>query len=75
MIGRLAVLARAAGHRELIAWCLPSELAFARAAADTGLPMSVRRESDLVRIALRVTAGSDRPAAAAEADLFEGRPS
>ena len=56
MLRRLATLARAAGHREIIAWCLPSELAFARTAAGAGLPMSVRREADLLRISLRVTA-------------------
>ncbi|HEU5474581.1 MAG TPA: GNAT family N-acetyltransferase [Actinophytocola sp.] len=55
MIRRLATLARAAGHRELVAWCLPGEHAFPRTAAGSGLPMSVRRESDLTRVALRVT--------------------
>jgi GNAT superfamily N-acetyltransferase len=55
MIRRLASVARAAGHRDLIAWCLASELAFAGAATGSRLPMSVRREDDMVRIALRVT--------------------
>lgn len=55
MIQRLATIARAAGHRELVAWCLPGEQGFARSAARCGLPMSVRRESDLIRIALRVS--------------------
>jgi GNAT superfamily N-acetyltransferase len=54
MIRRLATIARAAGHREMIAWCLPGELGFARTAAGCGLPMSVRRESNLTRIALNV---------------------
>jgi GNAT superfamily N-acetyltransferase len=54
MIRRLAVLARAAGHRELIAWCLPNEPAFARTAASSGLPLSIRREEDMTRVALRV---------------------
>jgi GNAT superfamily N-acetyltransferase len=57
MLRRLATTARAAGHRELIAWCLPSELAFARTAANSGLPLAIRRESNLVRISLRVTPG------------------
>lgn len=54
MIKRLAVIARAAGHREMIAWCLPGERAFSRAAARSGLPCSVRREEDMVRMALRI---------------------
>jgi GNAT superfamily N-acetyltransferase len=54
MIQRLAVIARAAGHREMIAWCLPGERAFSRAAAASGLPCSVRREEDMVRLALRI---------------------
>lgn len=49
---RLAVLARAAGHREMVAWCLPTEVAFTRAAAGSGLPMSIRREDSLVRVAV-----------------------
>jgi GNAT superfamily N-acetyltransferase len=72
MLRRLAILARAAGHREIIAWCLPSELAFARTATSSGLPMSVRREADLVRISLRVTAECFGPAAEDE-DLVGGR--
>jgi GNAT superfamily N-acetyltransferase len=54
MIRRLATMARAAGHRELIAWCLPGESGFANTAAGSGLPMSMRRESNLTRIALNV---------------------
>jgi GNAT superfamily N-acetyltransferase len=56
MIRRLATVAKAAGHRELVAWCLPGEVAFANAAGGSGLPLSVRREDDMLRIALRVTA-------------------
>jgi GNAT superfamily N-acetyltransferase len=55
MIRRLATVARAAGHQELVAWCLPGELAFANAANGSGLPLSVRREDDMMRIAMRVT--------------------
>ncbi len=54
MIQRLAVIARAAGHREMIAWCLPGERGFTRAAAASGLPSSTRREGDMVRLALLV---------------------
>ncbi|HEV2778580.1 MAG TPA: GNAT family N-acetyltransferase [Actinophytocola sp.] len=55
MIRRLAVLARAAGHREMIGWCLPGEPAFSRSAANSGLPMATRREDDMTRVALLVT--------------------
>jgi GNAT superfamily N-acetyltransferase len=55
MIRHLATVARAAGHREMIAWCLPGEPAFANAANGSGLPLSTRREDDMTRIALRVT--------------------
>jgi GNAT superfamily N-acetyltransferase len=55
MIRHLAMVARAAGHREMIAWCLPGEPAFANAANGSGLPLSTRREDDMTRIALRVT--------------------
>lgn len=55
MIRRLATVARAAGHREMIAWCMPGELAFANAANGSGLPLSVRREDDMMRVALCVT--------------------
>jgi GNAT superfamily N-acetyltransferase len=54
MVRKLAVIARAAGHREMIAWCLPGEPGFIRAAAASGLPSSSRREGDMVRLALRV---------------------
>ncbi|MFL6142423.1 MAG: GNAT family N-acetyltransferase [Labedaea sp.] len=72
MLRRLATLARAAGHREIVAWCLPSELAFARTATSSGLPMSVRREAELVRISLHVTAECFGPAAEDE-NLVGGR--
>ncbi|GLZ39446.1 GNAT family N-acetyltransferase [Actinokineospora sp. NBRC 105648] len=58
LITRLGALARAAGHAHMIAWCLPSEVGFARAAAACGLPVSVRREDDMLRVALAV--GSHR---------------
>ncbi|MCG8919943.1 GNAT family N-acetyltransferase [Actinokineospora sp. PR83] len=58
MIGRLGAVARGAGHRRMIAWCLPSEVGFERAAMSSGLPVSVRREDDMVRVALAV--GADR---------------
>ncbi|WP_018681083.1 GNAT family N-acetyltransferase [Actinokineospora enzanensis] len=56
MITRLGTLARAAGHRRMIAWCLPAEAGFARTATATGLPVSVRREDDMVRVALALDA-------------------
>ncbi|UVS80851.1 GNAT family N-acetyltransferase [Actinokineospora sp. UTMC 2448] len=54
MITRLGAIARAAGHTRLVAWCLPSESGFERAAAAAGLPMSVRTEDGLARIELTV---------------------
>jgi GNAT superfamily N-acetyltransferase len=53
LIHRLAVLARAGGHANLVAWCLRSETVFARTATRTGLPMSTRSEDGMVRIELR----------------------
>ncbi|SES00054.1 GNAT family N-acetyltransferase [Actinokineospora terrae] len=58
MIGRLGSLARATGHDRLVAWCLPAEAGFVRAATASGLPVVVRREDDLLRVTL--TAGVDR---------------
>ncbi|PPK67642.1 GNAT family N-acetyltransferase [Actinokineospora auranticolor] len=56
MITRLGVLGRAAGHRRMIAWCMPAEAGFTRAANAAGLPVAVRREDDLLRVAISVDA-------------------
>ncbi|MET1074669.1 MAG: GNAT family N-acetyltransferase, partial [Umezawaea sp.] len=40
LLGRLADTARAAGYRELVAWCLPSETGLVRTAARAGLETS-----------------------------------
>ncbi|GAA2983946.1 Acetyltransferase (GNAT) family protein [Actinokineospora diospyrosa] len=56
MIDRLAALARAAGHDRMVAWCLPAEAGFARAATASGLPVAIRREDDVLRVALTVRA-------------------
>ncbi|WP_211239339.1 GNAT family N-acetyltransferase [Actinokineospora inagensis] len=54
LIRRLAADARATGHQRLIAWCLPAEPGFVRAAAASGLPVTARHEDDLLRVALGV---------------------
>jgi GNAT superfamily N-acetyltransferase len=54
LLGRLGGLARAAGHARLVAWCLPSETGFERAATASGLPVAVRREDGMSRVELSV---------------------
>lgn len=54
LITRLGAIGRASGHVRLIAWCLPSESGFERAATASGLPVSVRREDGMARVALTV---------------------
>ncbi|MFC5289123.1 GNAT family N-acetyltransferase [Actinokineospora guangxiensis] len=54
LVGRLGGLARAAGHARLVAWCLPAETGFERAAAASGLPVAVRREDGMTRVELSV---------------------
>ncbi|CRK58393.1 hypothetical protein [Alloactinosynnema sp. L-07] len=54
MIARLGQIARAGGHRRMIAWCLMSEVGFERAAAASGLPVSIRHEDSMLRVALSV---------------------
>ncbi|GAA4440425.1 hypothetical protein GCM10023148_47650 [Actinokineospora soli] len=54
LITRLGAIARAGGHERLIAWCLPSESGFERAATASGLPVAVRREDGMVRVELAV---------------------
>ncbi|MGQ0840163.1 GNAT family N-acetyltransferase [Actinokineospora sp.] len=54
MISRLGTVARAAGHQRMIAWCLPSEVGFERAAVASGLPVSVRHEDSMLRVSLGV---------------------
>ena len=51
----LADTARAAGYRELVAWCLPSETGLARTAARAGLETAVRREDGLLRLSITPT--------------------
>ncbi|SDC27851.1 GNAT family N-acetyltransferase [Actinokineospora iranica] len=62
MISRLGAIARGAGHQRMIAWCLPSEVGFERAATSSGLPVAVRREDNMLRVAL--TVGARQQAAA-----------
>ncbi|MBM7775687.1 GNAT superfamily N-acetyltransferase [Actinokineospora baliensis] len=62
MIGRLAAVARAAGHDRMVAWCLPAEVGFLRAATASGLPVAVGRDDDVLRVALAVRA-TDRATA------------
>ncbi|OLR94264.1 GNAT family N-acetyltransferase [Actinokineospora bangkokensis] len=56
MIARLGAVARGAGHRRVVAWCLPSEVGFERAAVASGLPVTLRREDGMVRVSLSVAA-------------------
>jgi GNAT superfamily N-acetyltransferase len=52
LLGALAGAARAAGHRELVGWCLPTETGLVRTAARAGLPTAVRREDGLLRVSI-----------------------
>lgn len=52
MLRRLAATARAEGHRELVAWCLPTETAFTRTAMRSRTAVSVRQEDGMTRIGL-----------------------
>ena len=49
LLGQLAGIARAAGHRELVGWCLPEETGLLRAARRAGLPSSTTRQDELLR--------------------------
>ena len=52
LLGALASDARAAGHTELVAWCLPAENALVRTAARAGLETTTRREDGLLRVSI-----------------------
>ncbi|MEO6083185.1 MAG: GNAT family N-acetyltransferase [Umezawaea sp.] len=66
----LADTARAAGYRELVAWCLPSETGLVRTAARAGLETAVRREDGLLRLSITPTpAPLRRPTAATPAQI------
>jgi GNAT superfamily N-acetyltransferase len=52
LLAALASDARAAGYRELVAWCLPSEKALIRTAARAGLATTTRREDGLLRVSI-----------------------
>jgi GNAT superfamily N-acetyltransferase len=52
MVARLGGIARAAGHHRMIAWCLPSEIGFERAARASGLPVTVRHEDSMLRVSI-----------------------
>jgi GNAT superfamily N-acetyltransferase len=54
LLRRLAGTARAQGHQELVAWCLPGESGFERAAVRAGIPLSIRQEEGMVRFGLQV---------------------
>ncbi|GLZ29620.1 hypothetical protein Lesp02_18100 [Lentzea sp. NBRC 105346] len=69
LLSALADTARAAGYRELVAWCLPSEDGLRRTAERAGLPSSVRREDGLLRVTLHPHAGTiQRPIATLSLD-------
>ncbi|MFT7838147.1 GNAT family N-acetyltransferase [Saccharothrix sp. BKS2] len=52
LLGALARAARAAGHRELVGWCLPAESGLTRTATRAGLAHSSRREDGLLRVSI-----------------------
>ncbi|RAS61338.1 acetyltransferase (GNAT) family protein [Lentzea atacamensis] len=52
LLGALAEDARAAGFRELVAWCLPSENSLVRTAERAGLDTTTRREDGLLRVSM-----------------------
>jgi GNAT superfamily N-acetyltransferase len=52
LLAALADAARGAGHREMVAWCLPAEQGLVRTAARAGLPTSLRREDGLLRVGI-----------------------
>lgn len=52
LLGALARAARAAGHRELVGWCLPAESGLSRTAARAGLAHSSRRQDGLLRVSI-----------------------
>jgi GNAT superfamily N-acetyltransferase len=54
LLRRLIATARAEGHRELVAWCLPGESAFERTAIQAGVDVSIRHEQGMVRLGLRI---------------------
>ncbi|GAB3905439.1 GNAT family N-acetyltransferase [Kibdelosporangium lantanae] len=54
LLRRLVDTARAEGHRELVAWCLPGESAFERTANQAGVDMAIRQEQGMVRVGLRI---------------------
>jgi GNAT superfamily N-acetyltransferase len=54
MLSRLAGIARAEGHTEMVAWCLPGEQGFQHAAERTGLDVSVRHENGMHRVGMLV---------------------
>jgi GNAT superfamily N-acetyltransferase len=64
LLRRLAGTARAEGHSELVAWCLPGESGFERTALRAGIPVSIRQEEGMVRLGLRVGPDESAPAAA-----------
>ncbi len=56
----LARTARAAGHGELVGWCLPAETGLVRTAARAGLAVSTRREDGLLRVSLGCESAPER---------------
>ncbi|WNV89614.1 GNAT family N-acetyltransferase [Umezawaea sp. Da 62-37] len=65
LLGALADSARAAGYRELVAWCLPSETGLVRTAARAGLDTASRMEDGLLRVSITPTPAPLRTPSAA----------
>jgi GNAT superfamily N-acetyltransferase len=78
LLTHLVRAARAAGHTELVGWCLPSEHGLIKASRRAGFAVSTRNEDDLLRVCLDIAPGpvatatregqerSDRPTSRAD---------
>jgi GNAT superfamily N-acetyltransferase len=55
LLAELARVARAAGHRELVAWCPPEDTAMLRSASAARLPARTTREGGLLRVTMATT--------------------
>jgi GNAT superfamily N-acetyltransferase len=57
LLGKLAATAHAAGHRELIGWCLPGERGLVRTAARCGLHTETGYQDALLRVTVTPAQG------------------
>lgn len=54
LLGYLIRIARAAGYRELVGWCLPGERGLVRTASGVGVPVTTSYEDKLLRVSLTI---------------------